>query len=74
MFKNAELHKKMLLAFEYGVVLHDVARERGVELTPEMIERAEKMIEGEFFSQKSSHLAGNMVPNLLTVFELDIRE
>lgn len=69
---RAEKRAKLLLAFEYGLLLYDVAKQQGVELTPELVTRAEKMIENEFATQDASFLAGNIVPNLLTVFELDI--
>lgn len=69
---KAEKRAKLLLAFEYGLLLYDVAKQQGVELTPELVERAEKMIESEFENQTATFLAGNIVPNLLTVFELDV--
>lgn len=64
--------KKLLLAFEYGVVLSEVAKAQGVELTPEMVARAEVMVENEFRIQKDTHLAVQMTQNILTVFELDM--
>lgn len=69
---KAEREKKILLAFEYGLMLGEVARGMNIELTPEHVKRAEKMIENEFRTQTASFLAGNMQPNLLTVFEFDI--
>lgn len=70
--KRNEARAKILLAFEYGILLADVAKQQGVEMTPELVKRAEVMIENEFATQSASHLAGNVVPNLLTVFELDV--
>ncbi len=64
--------KKLLLAFEYGVVIADVARKMKVRMTPELIKKAEIMLEGEFTSQSATHLATNMTPNILSAFELDI--
>lgn len=64
--------KKILLSFEYGVVLSQVAAEQGIELTPEMIERAEDMIIGEFGSQSPTRLSVEMIPNIMSVFELDL--
>lgn len=69
---GSEREKKMLLAFEYGLNLSEVAREMKIELTKEHVERAEKMMVSEFANNTASFLAGNMVPNLLTVFEFDI--
>lgn len=63
--------KKLFLAFEYGVVLAEVAQKQGVELTPEIVERAERMIEGEF-KKDPTRLSVDIIPNILSVFELDI--
>lgn len=64
--------KKLLLSFEYGVILAQTALENKVELTPELIERAEKMIEGEFPKGNPTRLAVDMIPNIMSVFELDL--
>ncbi len=64
--------EKLLLVFEYGVVISQVARDRGVDLTKELIEKAETMIKGEARTQSSEHMAVNMIPNILSVFELDL--
>lgn len=66
--------RKYALAFEYGITVARTAMEQKIELTPEFIERAEKMIAGEFPNKDVHNLAGQMVPNVLSVFELDIRE
>lgn len=66
--------EKLILAFEYGLTIARTAHEMNVEMTPDLVERAEKMIEGEFSAQSPTHLAGNMVPNILSAFELDIRK
>ncbi len=63
--------KKLLLALEYGILLADVAKAQGVELTPELVERAEIMLENEARTQTASRMATQIVPNLLSVFELD---
>jgi NOL1/NOP2/fmu family ribosome biogenesis protein len=64
--------EKLRLAFEYGVIISRVAREHGIELTPELIEKAEAMIIGESENQSPTHLSVNMFPNILSVFELDL--
>lgn len=61
--------KKLLLAFEYGAVLSDVAKKMNVELTPEMINRAEDIVKKEFTSKNPERLAIEMMPNILAVFE-----
>lgn len=63
---------KLILAFEYGLILAEVAKKQNVELTPEIVIRAEKMLENEFKNQRATFLATNIVPNLMTVFELDV--
>lgn len=66
--------KKLFLAFEYGLIVAEIAKQHNIEMTPELVEKAEKMIEGEFFNQRATHLAGNIIPNILSIFELDIRK
>lgn len=61
-----------MLAFEYGLVLAEVAHKQGVELTPEMVDRAEKMIEGEFQNGTPTRISVDMIPNIMTVFELNL--
>lgn len=70
-FRRGYSVEKLRLAFEYGLTIATTAHEMKVELTPELVEKAEIMIEGEFTAQSETHLAGNMVPNILSVFELD---
>ncbi len=64
--------KKLLLALEYGLLIAEIAKSHGVELTPEFVEKAEIMLEGEARTQTAEHMAVNIVPNLLSVFELDL--
>ncbi len=66
--------KKLLLAFEYGLTLAETARKMKVKMTPELVERAETMIEGEFTSHSAQHIANHMTVNLLSAFELDMNE
>lgn len=61
--------KKLLLAFEYGLTIAKVAQEQNVELTPELVERAEKIVVAEFTSKNPERLAVEMVPNILATFE-----
>ncbi len=64
--------KKLLLAFEYGVIISQLAQEQKIELTPEIIKRAEAMLENEFRTQNATFLSVNITPNLLSAFELDL--
>jgi len=63
--------KKLRLAFEYGMVLAKTANDMKVEITPELMEKAEVMLIGEFRSQTAERLAIDMAPNILSAFELD---
>lgn len=64
--------KKILLGFEYGTVLAYTALKNNVELTPELMKKAEIMIEGEFKNGNPTRLAVDMIPNIMSVFELDL--
>lgn len=66
--------KKLLLAFEHGVILATTAQEQKVELTPAMVLKAEEMIENEFVGNSASHIAGHMEANILAVFETDMSQ
>lgn len=57
------------MAFEWGVILADVAKKHKVKLTPEIMERAEKIIINEFKGKSPSQLAGHMEVILLSIFE-----
>lgn len=71
---KSEREKKILLAFEYGLNLSEVAREMKIELTAEHVIRAEEMMKSEFSTQTASFLAGNMNVNILSVFNFDVNE
>ncbi len=43
--------EKAILAFEFGVVLSDVAHEHKIEMTKEIVLRAEKILETELGTQ-----------------------
>ena len=64
--------KKLLLAFEYGLTIAETARAQRIPLTPELVAKAEVMIENEARTQNESRFATQMVPNILSVFELDL--
>lgn len=66
--------QKLMLAFEYGVILSQVAQEQGVEMTPELMEKAEFMLENEFKDKTPTELSTDMASNLMSVFELDLSE
>jgi len=64
--------KKYLLALEYGFVISQVAKVQEVEITPDLIKKAEAMIEGEFSQKDPTRLSVEMLPNVMSVFELDM--
>jgi len=66
--------KKLLLAFEYGAIIAEVAQKQGVEVTPELMKKAEIMIESEFNKKSPTRLAVDTLPNVLSVFELDLSQ
>ena len=61
--------RKLLTAFEYGVVLATVALERKVPLTPELVKKMEDIILEEFRSKDWKTLNTEMIPNILASFE-----
>ena len=62
-------NKKLRLAFEYGLVIADVAKQREIILTPEIIIRAEEIIIKEFSSKSATKVACDMEPNILAILE-----
>lgn len=61
--------RKLLLAFEYGIMISEVATRNKIELTPEMIVRAEEIMLKEFSSKNPQRIAVDMTVNTLAVFE-----
>ena len=61
--------KKLLLALEYGVILSETAKNRKVNLTPEMVKKMEEIVSNEFKNHSASKVALDMIPNILAVFE-----
>lgn len=64
--------QKFRLAFEYGLTIQRVAHDQKIEMTKEIVERAERVLENEFRTQSATFLATNMVPIILAIFEVDI--
>jgi hypothetical protein len=63
--------KKLLLSFEYAVVLSQVMKDQGKELTPEIVARCENIILKEFSTKSLTKLSTEMIPNLLASIETD---
>jgi hypothetical protein len=62
-------NKKLISAFEYGIILSETAKKRGIELTPEMVKKMEEIILNEFQSKSLIKINLEMEPNILAVFE-----
>jgi len=61
--------KKLLLAFEYGVILSEVAKEKNIPLTSEITGRMEEIIKKEFIKKNPTRLSVDMIVNILASFE-----
>ncbi len=72
MFFGIFRHKKLLLSFEYGVIISQVAKEQNIELTPEIIKRAENVIMDSFCRYSPQELSVEMLPIILSIFETDM--
>lgn len=64
--------KKTLLAFEYGLIISHTAKEHNVELTPELVERAEEMLLNEFAEKDPTQLSVDMMANIMSIFETNM--
>ncbi len=60
---------KVLLAFEFGLVLRDAASDLGITLTSTMVLRAEDIVEEELGKNSSSHFASRMGMYALAILE-----
>ena len=61
--------QKLLLAFEYGIIMRDTAEQQGIELTPAMVKKAEEMILNEFPNKSPTRLSIETLANILAMFE-----
>lgn len=57
------------LAFEYGIILTETARSLNVEVNKDLVERMERVINGEFPTHTPEHLAVNMLPLVMAALE-----
>lgn len=62
--------KTLKLAFEFGVILSEVAKEKKVKLTPEISTRAEEILIQELTTKGFEKTALNFVPLVLAVLEV----
>ena len=61
--------KEMLMMFEYGFTLSEVAKDRGMKLTPEVIQRCEDILLKELKLKDWKQVTLEMIPNNLASFE-----
>lgn len=61
--------QKLLMAFEFGINISEVAKEMKIEVTPEMVKRAENILLEECRTNTAKHFACNMISYTLAVFE-----
>lgn len=61
--------KKLKLAFEFGVIMSEVAKGMNMELTPEMVLRAEEILLNESKTKSATEFAGLMNACALAAFE-----
>lgn len=66
--------QKLVLSFEYGLTIAHVAHEHSIELTPEIVNRAEEMMLNEFSSKSATQLSIDMMANVLSIFETNLTE
>jgi hypothetical protein len=63
-------NKTLKIAFEFGVVLSEVAKEKEIKLTPEISERAEKILINELNTKGLNATALNFIPLILAALEV----
>jgi hypothetical protein len=61
--------KKLLLAFEYALILSQTAKELGIILTPEIAKKMEEIIKKEFPWKTPERLSIDMVVNIMSALE-----
>ncbi len=61
--------KKSVLAFEFGIVLYDVAKELNIPMTQALVLRAEDLLTKELGQNSAEHFACNMNVYAMAVLE-----
>ena len=62
--------KTLKISFEFGLILSEVAKDKGVKLTPEISERAEKILIDELRINGTVKTALNFTPLILAALEV----
>ena len=61
--------KKLRLAFEFGVIMSEVAKGMNMELTPEMVARAEEILLDQSKTKSATEFASQMNACAMAAFE-----
>ena len=62
-------NKTLKLTFEFGMILSDTAKGMGIELTPEIVEKAETIVIRELKENGLEKTAVNFIPLVMTMLE-----
>lgn len=73
MFKLPSFYnkKKVLLALEFGLAISEVAKKMEVELTKEIVERAENIFLSELKTRSDQQIANDFTALILASFEVN---
>ena len=66
---NLYTQKELLMMFEYGFTLSEVAKDRGLTLTKEVVQRCEDILLKELKLKGWRQVTLEMIPNILASFE-----
>lgn len=61
--------KKAMLAFEFAIVLSDVAKDLNITMTKDIVLKAEKLVENELGPKTAKHFACHMNVYALAILE-----
>lgn len=68
--RNLFTKQELLVGMEFGIVLSEVAKERGVTMTPEITKRAEKIFLNEIRINGIESTSCQFVPLVFACFEI----
>ncbi len=61
--------KKLLTSFEFGLQIANISKELKIELTRELVEKAEKTILNELSTRSAYKVNMDIIPILLSILE-----
>lgn len=62
-------NKKLRLAFELGLTIADTCKQHNIEVTPDLIKKAEEVLVKEFTRSNPTKLSVDFIPILLSILE-----